>query len=131
MNKRDADEFRTVIAALAEEYGASREDVIAAAEALPPHDGRPPIDDHEAVGEAVRMRLDGRAPTDWAAARAVAARRAGHSVAATEQRLYRKMRSPRGFFNRFPFAARVIVGPDDPFARARRALAKIPGFNIK
>jgi hypothetical protein len=137
MNKRDEEEFRTVVAALARAYDASREDVIAAAKALPPSPlmprGKKPIDDAAALDEAARMRLDGRAASDWAAALAVARSRPGHSPAATATRLFRSMRKGKGrsllqFYRWYPGAAQIEIQRDvreEPFTRARRAIAAL------
>jgi integrase len=132
-------EFREVLAALASEYGASREDVIAAVRKLaaagelpsaaPTRRGRRSIDDHDLLEAAARLRLSGAAASDWEAAVEVAKRRPGHSREATEKRLYRAMRQGHwpemDFYRWFPNAARVEVMPEKPFARVQRALHRI------
>ena len=128
-----ASEFREVLRALASEYGANREDVLAVARELPPaapaRRGPRRIDDRAALDEAARLRLSGEAAHNWAAATAVARHRPGHSEDAIARRLYRAMRSGRwpamDFYRRFPNAAGIEVVPDRPFVRARRVLDRI------
>ena len=145
MNRKDATEFRAVIAALVEEYAATRQELIAVAKALPVAPPRPAgrkrLDDSVPLNQAARMVIDGRVENDWQAAKAVAAQlhdrgdaRAGNSLNATEQRLHRAMRAPDFFYKWFPDAARIVTEKEAiqlgyfrqaPFDRVYRALAKI------
>lgn len=129
-------EFRAVILAIVKEYDAGREDVVAVAKELPEAPprarGRPPTDDDHALADAARLRLSGRADSDWAAAETIAQQLPGHSTPATARRIYRHMRRPgwpiKAFFLLFPeitTMADLLDQSARPFLRAQFALAKL------
>jgi hypothetical protein len=126
-----AREFREAVLAIAQAYGATREDLIAVASDLPSDDalvrrGRPRIDDRDLLAKAERLIRDGAAANDWQAAVAAAQQRPGQSLTATARRIHRALLDPAKYYAQFLKRQRLpLIVATGPYGRARHALAKI------
>jgi hypothetical protein len=120
-------EFEAVIVALAREYMADREDVVAAArlveERSPKPKKRPKIDDHAILRE-MTLTIERTGRSRWDVAQRFAEKAEGNSLDSTARRLHRKVK----WYLKFKYWVPATDEPYVPFSLAREAIAAAPNI---